>query len=216
MKAEIANITVADAVLVERYQRGDYEAMEVLILKYQNRIYNLILKMCANADDASELSQETFVKAIDNLDKFEGRSAFYTWLFRIAVNLTINYCQKHTEHGFVSLDSECNEDNNQANVTLKKFLCDQNSPDPAIVAQNKELCQIIVKLLMELNAGQRAVILLRDIEGMNYAVIAKVLNIKPGTVKSRISRARNNLREMLDVLFFNNTDRDSKYLSVVK
>jgi len=206
MKSGIANITVADAILIERYQQGDSEAMEVLILKYQNRIYSLILKICANADDAAELTQEAFVKAMDNVDKFEGRSCFYTWLFRIAVNLTINYCQKHAAHGFVSLDSKCNEDNNQANVTLKKLLRDKNSPDPAIVVQNKELYQIVIKLLMKLNAGQRAVILLRDIEGMNYAQITNVLNIKLGTVKSRISRARSNLREMLDVLFFNNTD----------
>ncbi len=190
MQSETANITVTDAVLVEWYRRGNSKAMEALILKYQDRIYNLILKMCANADAAAELTQEAFVKAMDNIDKFEGRSGFYTWLFRVAVNLTINYCQMHTKHGFKSLDTEYNEDNDQARVTLKKFLCDKNSPDPAIIAQNKELCQIVGNLLMKLDTGQRAVILLRGVEGMNYAQIAKVLNIKLGTVKSRISRAR--------------------------
>lgn len=216
MQCKTANNNVTDAVLVERYRQGDSEAMENLILKYQARIYNLILKMCANADDASELTQEVFVKALDNIESFEGRSGFYTWLFRIAVNLTINHCRRYTKYGFSSLDTEYTDDNDQAKVTLKKFLCDKNSPDPSVIAQNKELCQIVTNLLMKLDAGQRAVILLRDVEGMNYAQIAKVLDIKLGTVKSRINRARNALREIIDVLLCTNTRRKSIYLNLAK
>ncbi len=200
MKSEKANIAVTDAALVERYCQGDSKAMEILILKYQNRIYNLVLKMCANANDATELTQETFVKAIDNIDNFKGRSGFYTWVFRIAVNLTLNRCQKHVQHGFRLLDADYNGNNNRAKTMLKKFLCDYKSRDPAIITQSKELYGIVVKSLMKLDAGQRAVIILRDIEGMNYAQIANVLNIKVGTVKSRINRARGNLREILEVL----------------
>jgi len=85
-----------------------------------------------------------------------------------------------------------------------------------MVAQNKELYEIVVKLLMKLDAEQRIVILLRDVEGMNYAQIASVLNIKLGTVKSRVSRARSTLREILDVLFCNNADGELKYLSVTR
>jgi RNA polymerase sigma-70 factor (ECF subfamily) len=216
MKSEIANITVTDAILVDQYRQGDSKAMEILILKYQNRIYNLILKMCANVDDAVELTQETFVKAMDKIDKFEGRSNFHTWIFRIAINLTLNYFQKHVKHGFRPLDTEYNEDNNRAKTALKKSLFDHESPDPAIIAQNKELCQIIVRSLMKLDTGQRAVILLCDIEGMNYAQIASVLNIKLGTVKSKISRARGNLREILNLHFCDNADRRTKYPSITK
>ena len=85
-------INIDDSELVRQCKQGDSVAMERLILKYQNRIYNVILKICADPDDAAELTQETFVKIIENIDKFQGKSKFYTWAFRIAVNLTLNYC----------------------------------------------------------------------------------------------------------------------------
>jgi len=197
---EVAGININDAVLVEGCRRGDSAAMERLILKYQNRIYNVILRMCANPDDAAELTQETFVKVIENIDKFKGKSSFYTWAFRIAVNLTLNYRQRSTKLRYRSLDAEDNEDSRQARAQLKEFLSDDSSPDPAGVAQNKELCEIVIKALTKLDDAQKAVVVLRDIEGMNYTQIAKVLNIELGTVKSRLSRARSNLREILEVM----------------
>ena len=106
---EAANISVDDTILVEQCRQGDSAAMQRLILKYQNRIYNTILKICANPDDAAELAQETFVKVIENIDKFQGRSSFYTWVFRIAVNLTLNYCKRSVKLGFRSLDAEDDE-----------------------------------------------------------------------------------------------------------
>ncbi len=216
MQSEIVNITVTDTTLVKRYSQGDSDAMETLILRYHDRIYNLILKMCTNADDAAELTQEAFVKVMDNINNFEGRSGFYTWLFRIAINLTISYCQNRIRHEFISLDAEHTGYNDYAKVTLKEFLCDKDSHDPSAIAQNKELCQIIINLLMKLNTGQRAVILLRNTEGMSYAQIANILNIKLGTVKSRISRARTALREVIDVLLCDNAVGESKYLNVAK
>jgi len=198
--AEAANISIDDAVLVEQCQRGDSAALETLILRYQNRIYNVILKICANADDAAELTQETFVKVIENIDEFEGRSSFYTWAFRIAINLTLNYCKRSVKLGIRSLDAGDDEHNRQARGVLKEFLSDDSSPDPAVVAQNRELCEIAIKSLMGLDDPQRAVVVLRDIEGMNYAQIAKVLDVELGTVKSRLSRARSNLREILETM----------------
>jgi len=198
--AQAQNINIDDAVLVEQCRRGDSAAMERLILKYQNRIYNVILKICANPDDAAELTQDTFVKIIENIDRFERRSGFYTWAFRIAVNLTLNYCQRSAKHGFSSLDAENDGHSQQAKAQLKGFLSDDSSPDPAVVAQNKELCRIVAKTLIKLDDAQRTVLVLRDIEGMNYAEIAKVLDIELGTVKSRLSRARSNLRELLGML----------------
>ena len=194
------NINIDDAVLVEQWRQGDSEAAERLILKYQNRIYNVILKICANADDAAELTQETFVKVIENIDKFEGRSGFYTWAFRIAVNLTLNYCQRSGRLGLKSLDAEDDEHYGQARQQLKEFLNDDSSPDPAAVALNKELCEIVITALMKLNDAQRTVLVLRDIEGMNYAQIAKVLDVELGTVRSRLSRARSNLREIMEAI----------------
>ena len=187
-----------DTNLVRKCQHGDSAAMEQLILKYQNRIYNVILKICADPDDAAELTQETFVKVIENIDKFQGKSRFYTWAFRIAVNLTLNYCQRNAKLDMSSIDEQNQKNDSQATQAMKEFLSDENSPDPVAVAQNKELCDLTIKALMKLDEPQKAVVVLRDIEGMNYTQIAEVLNIELGTVRSRLSRARGRLREILE------------------
>jgi len=200
VQQEIANISIDDAILVQQCRQGDSEAMERLIRKYQNRIYNIILKMCVNPDDAAELTQETFVKIIENINGFQGRSSFYTWAFRIAVNLTLNFCKKNVKVRLSSLDAQQDEHNEQARQQLKDFLSDDSSPEPAAIAQNKELCELAIKALMKLDENQKAVVVLRDIEGMSYAQISEVLDIELGTVRSRLSRARNNLREILESL----------------
>lgn len=193
------NVNISDAVLIEQYRKGDSSAIEQLVLKYQNRIYNVILKICADPDDAAELTQETFVKVIENLDKFEGRSGFYTWTFRIAVNLTLNYCQRNSKLAFQSLDAELDQqDDRKVRQVLKDFLSDDSSPDPAAEVQNKELYRITAKALMGLDETHRTVIVLRDIEGMSYARIAEVLDIELGTVRSRLSRARSKMRDILE------------------
>ncbi len=200
MQSHPAHINVDDAVLVERCRRGDSAAMERLILKYQNRIYNVILKICANGDDAAELTQDTFVKIIQSIGKFEGKSSFYTWAFRIAVNLALNYCQRNARREFRSLDVEDDTHYSESKQVLKDFLSDDKSPDPAAVAQNNELCEMVVKSLMKLDDAQRTVVVLRDIEGMNYAQIASVLDIELGTVRSRLSRARSRLRQIMEAI----------------
>ena len=193
-------INIDEVVLVKQCQQGDSAAMERLILRYQNRIYNVILKICADPDDAAELTQETFVKIIENINKFEGRSGFYTWAFRIAVNLTLNYCRRNVKLGFRSLDAEQVQYNSQTKQLLRQFLSDDSSLEPAVVAQNREMCEIAVEALMKLDDAQRAVVVLRDIEGMGYARIAEVLDIKLGTVRSRLSRARSRLRQILEAI----------------
>ena len=193
-------ISIDDAVLVKQCRAGDTDAMERLILRYQNRIYNVILKMCADSDDAAELTQETFVKVIENIDKFEGRSGFYTWTFRIAVNLTLNFCQKKSKHPLRSLDAEEEQYSDQTKKALRQYLSDDSINDPAAVAQDKELYEIAVKVLYKLDDAQRAVVVLRDIEGMSYAQIAKVLDIEIGTVRSRLNRARNKLSQILEAI----------------
>jgi len=193
------HVKINDAVLIKQYQSGDSAALEQLVLKYQNRIYNVILKICADPDDAAELTQETFVKVIENLDKFEGRSGFYTWTFRIAVNLTLNYCQRNSKLAFRSLDAEQEQqDDSQVKQVLKDFLSDDSSPDPAAEVQSKELYRIAARTLMGLDETHRAVIVLRDIEGMSYSRIAEVLDIELGTVRSRLSRARSKMRDILE------------------
>jgi len=193
-----ASINIDDSVLVQQSQAGDTPSMERLILKYQHRIYNVILKICGNADDAAELTQETFVKVIESIEKFKGRSSFYTWLFRIAVNLTLNHCQRSARTATRSLDAEEMDSEGDTGQLLKDVLSDDRAVDPAVLAQSHELCELAKRSLLELEEPQRAVVILRDIEGMDYAQIADVLNIELGTVRSRLSRARSHLREVLE------------------
>jgi len=195
-----ASINIDDSTLVRQSQGGDTVAMERLILKYQNRIYNVILKMCGNPDDAAELAQETFVKVIESISTFKGRSSFYTWLFRIAVNLTLNYCQRSGRTTARSLDSQGDGPDGEVKLLLKDFLQDERALDPADVAQRHELCELARQSLLKLDEPQRAVVVLRDIEGMSYAEIADVLNLELGTVRSRLSRARSHLREILEAM----------------
>ena len=197
--ANVDNINIDDSVLVERSRSGDIDAIERLITKYQDRVYNIIFKMCQNEDDAAELAQDTFVKVIEKIGSFQGRSGFYTWVFRIAVNLTLNFCSRRVRLGFESLEVD-GEEHQRAKTQLRQYLADENSPDPVAIAEKKELCLLMERALMKLDDSQRAVIILRDIEGMSYEQMAGVLNCELGTVKSRLSRARGALREILEAV----------------
>lgn len=194
------NIKLDDATLVHRCQRGDSEAMTCLIIKYQDRVYNTILKICQNRDDAAELTQDTFVKVLEKINMFRRQSSFYTWLFRVAVNLTLNYCKRQFKLSPVSLDAESQGRFEKDKERLVALLANPDGADPAVIAQQKELTQIIVKLIGQLNQEYRVVVVLRDIEQMSYAQIAEILQIEIGTVKSRLSRARAMLRELLETV----------------
>jgi RNA polymerase sigma-70 factor (ECF subfamily) len=193
------NISLDDTILVRQCQNGDLEAMSCLIVKYQDRIYNTIFKICQNHDDASELTQDTFVKVLENINSFRSKSSFYTWLFRVAVNHTLNYCKRRFKLSPVSLDAE-NYQDERSKGKLAAVLVASDGLDPAVVAQQKELSQIVVKLIGQLRQEYRVVLVLRDIEQMTYAEIAEVLQIETGTVKSRLSRARAKLRELLETV----------------
>lgn len=200
MQSETVKISIDDEILLKKCRNGDSSAMEMLILKYQNRIFNAIYRICGNFEDAAELTQDTFVKVIENIDKFEERSGFYTWAFRIATNLTLNYCHRASKLAFVSLDSELDESHVQSKVRLKELLKAGDASNPMVAAQDKEISRMVQLGLMKLDDSHRAVIVLRDIEGMNYNQIADVLGIELGTVKSRISRARGSLKEILEAI----------------
>ena len=198
MQFDKTNININDEVLVVQAQRGDSSAMNTLIIKYQGRIYNAILRICVDVEDASELTQDTFVKVMQNLEKFEARSSFYTWIFRIAVNLTITYCKKNVRLDLRSIDAGNFQGDGQ--VRLKEILNDGRTLEPARIVEDKEILEFIKKAIIKLDEDQRAVLILRDIEGMNYAQIAQSLDVELGTVKSRLSRARVNLREFLEAV----------------
>jgi RNA polymerase sigma-70 factor (ECF subfamily) len=195
LKAGGGNISIDEASLVSQARAGNMASVEKLILKYQDRVYNTILKMCGNEADAAELAQDAFVRAIEGLKDFKGESSFYTWLFRIAVNLTLNFCKKNSKLSFQSLQEQIDEDTNRQ---LKDYLIDKSAAEPSELAAKKEVHSLISKAIEKLEPQQRAVVILRDIEQMSYNEIAETLDMEIGTVKSRIARGRKNLKEILE------------------
>jgi RNA polymerase sigma-70 factor (ECF subfamily) len=192
------NIKIDDQFLVARAQQGESEALAKLILRYQERIFNTILKICGNYEDAAELTQETFVKLIEKVGTFRGQSAFYTWLFRIAVNITLNYCKRRGKVRFISLDKLVGPEGQSDRKELIGFLSDMGERDPSELAEKKEVEKIMLAALERLESKYRAIIVLRDIEDMSYEQIAVALDIELGTVKSRLSRSRTRLRKILE------------------
>ena len=193
------NISLDDSTLVRQCQNGDPEAMSCLIVKYQDRVYNTIYKICQNRDDAAELTQDTFVKVLENIHTFRRESRFYTWLFRVAVNLTLNYCKRRFKLSPVSLDAE-NERLEKDKAKLAAVLASPNEQNPETIAQQREVVRIILNSIGQLSEEYRVILVLRDIEQMSYAEIADVLQLEGGTVKSRLSRARTMLREILETV----------------
>ena len=198
LQEQTKNIKIDDQFLVAQAQQGDTAAVAKLILRYQDRIFNVILKICGNYQDAAELTQETFVKVIEKVRTFKGQSSFYTWLFRIAVNLTLNYCKRRGKVKYMSLDQLIGTDGQSGKKELISFLMDKSVPDPAELVEKKEVEGILLAALERLDEKYRAIIVLRDIEDMSYEQIADALDIELGTVKSRLSRSRMRLRRILE------------------
>lgn len=189
-----------DDILVKRCQQGDMEAMSTLIVRYQDRLYNTILKICGNPDDAAELTQETFVKVIEKISSFGGRSRFYTWLFRVGVNQTLTYCRRKQKLHIHSLEAPFSKENENAANCLNAYLVNKDAVDPAELVGQQEIRELLITSMNKLDEQHRAVIILRDIEGMSYQDIADILETELGTVKSRINRARASLREILQAV----------------
>lgn len=182
-----------DLFLIKRYRNGDTNALDSLIKRYQDRLYNVILKMCSNPDDAMELTQDSFVKVIENADSFEGKSSFYTYLFRVGVNLTINFCNRRKKVRFTTIDKS----DDDGHGTMADYFQSDSQPDPAEVLMNKEAVELLHSALESLDEKYRTIIVLRDIEDMTYEQISEILSLESGTVKSRLFRARSLLKEKL-------------------
>lgn len=176
----------ADAVLVERAQRGDHAAFGQLVSRYQDRVYNTIYRMCHNHADALDLSQTAFLKAFQALPRFEARANFFTWLFRIAVNLVIT---QRRGHGRKMAELDARED---GGATLRVV-----HEDPAAAVDREEQLARLAGALARIDDEFRAAVVLKDIEDLDYATIGEILDVPVGTVKSRIHRGRTMLREMM-------------------
>ena len=177
-----------DKEIIERVKGGEKEAYDLLVLKYQQRVINLISRFVKNHSDALDVSQETFIKAYRALPNFRGESAFYTWLYRIAVNTAKNHLtvqsRKITKSDYDVADIEQIEGN--------MSLTEQTTPE-SLLAKD-ELQETILKTIENLPEDLKSAIMLREIEGLSYEGIAEVMECPVGTVRSRIFRAR----EMID------------------
>src|SRR5579859_3406752 len=177
-----------ELALIRDAQRGDVESFNTLILHYQNSVYNLAYRLTGEADAAADASQEAFISAFGHLTQFRGGS-FKSWLMRIATNACYDEMRRRKRRPAVSLD----DPDHEAEVQLVT----SSGDGPEVIAQQNALNQAIQECLEDLPADQRLVTVLCDIQGYDYQEIAQVANVSLGTVKSRISRARQRLRDCL-------------------
>ncbi len=185
-----------DATLVQKVRTGDMQAFALLVTKYQDRIFNMLLRMCPQRAEAEELAQETFLKALERIGQFRGTSKFYTWLFRIAANLAISHRRRSGRVRFQSLTGSEEMKGTQAEH-LTASVAQRRQVSPPDAAMAKETVLRVEQALEEIDDEFRLVVILRDMEDMDYAAISEVVAIPVGTVKSRLHRARIMLREKL-------------------
>ncbi len=191
---ERAGASFEDAALLKRCREGEMQAFGRLIRKYQDRLYNGILRMCRNRDDAEELCQETFVKALENLGAFRQDAGFYTWLFRIGMNLTITRRRRAGRVKFHSLDGSPGDGEERS---WSGQVPDRHEADPADEVARADTNRRVMDAVAELPEEFRSAVVLRDVEGMNYEQISRVLELPVGTVKSRLYRGRCLLKDKL-------------------
>ena len=187
-----------DAILVERTRNGDTEAFDRLVKKYTQRLYGLVYNMTSNHEDTNDLLQDIFAKSFRSIKKFQGKSSFYTWLYSIAVNMTINYLKKHRRRRGVSLDDVDSGIHND-----KDFLelTNNSTNTPFRNTGLHELQKRLNEAMQKLSENHRTVVSLFDIQGLPHAEISKILGVSEGTVRSRLFYAHRQLQAYLGDLW---------------
>jgi RNA polymerase sigma-70 factor (ECF subfamily) len=185
-----------DQALVERVQKGDKQAFDVLVLKYQNKIIQLVYRYVHDSDEARDVAQEAFIKAYKAIGRFRGESAFYTWIYRIAINTAKNYLVASGRRPPRSDIDAQDAEQYEGATGLKEYAT------PERVLLRDELQETIARAIDELPDDLRTAITLRELEGLSYEEIAQTMECPIGTVRSRIFRARDaidsKLRPLLD------------------
>ncbi len=177
-----------DPVILERFKNGDTSAFQEIVLAYQDTIYGLCFRMLGDHHNAQDAAQDTFLKAYQNLKSFKPDASLYTWIYRIAVNTCIDYKRRSvSESLFRHLP------NNENSVEQEP----SDSPSPEMLSESGQMAAALQQALGKLSKKLRAVIVMKEVEGLSYEDIAGVMDISIGTVKSRISRAREELKVLL-------------------
>jgi RNA polymerase sigma-70 factor (ECF subfamily) len=182
----------AELELLTAVKAGDATAYRGIVEKYQNRVYALVYGMVRNREDARDLTQDAFVKAYNNLETFRLESSFYTWLYRIAMNLAIDFIRKRQRQGTTSFDETIASREDGGGVSEI-----HHADDPRRTLERKRLYERIMDSLDKLPADQKQVILLRELEGLSYKEISDIMDIPEGTVMSRLFYARKKLQKLL-------------------
>jgi len=189
-----------DALLVQRVKAGDMRAFEMLVVKYQRRVERLIGRMVRDSDLVQDIAQETFIRAYRALPQFRGESAFYTWLYRIAVNSAKKALSDFKRDPLVLESAMASGDDGEESPRAENQLSDGETPESLLAS--KEIAMAVNSAIQALSEELRQAITLREIEGLSYEEIADFMNCPIGTVRSRIFRAREaialKLRPLLD------------------
>ena len=192
-----------DVALLQKAQGGDRGAYGQVVLLYQDRLYNAVLRLVGDREEARELTQEAFMRGLQKVDSFRGDASPYTWLFRIAVNLAISHLRKANRFRVFSLDRPGGSkngryaDDDQASSLIDRVAREKADKAPPERAEGRERDQAVLAALGRLDAEYRAVLVMRDIEGFDYQQMADILGLPLGTLKSRLFRARMALRDEL-------------------
>jgi RNA polymerase sigma-70 factor, ECF subfamily len=188
----------ADALLVERVKLGDVRAFEMLVVKYQRRIERLIGRMVRDVDIVQDIAQETFIRAYRALPQFRGEAAFYTWLYRIAVNTAKKALMDMKRDPLVTESAGRGDDDGEETSRRENELSDGETPEALLAS--KEIAAAVNSAIEALSDELRQAITLREIEGLSYEEIAEAMNCPIGTVRSRIFRARDAIAARLKPL----------------
>ncbi len=182
-----------DQELVERSKAGDTAAFDTLVVKHTPRLYGLVYNMTSNREDTHDILQDVFAKAYRSLRRFRQQSSFYTWIYSIAVNMSLNFLKKRNRRRKISLD-----DIDSGIAQDKEFLELTSGSSPVVEANIHELQKRLNDALMQLSNDHRAVVTMFDIQGMPHAEISKILGVSEGTVRSRLFYAHRQLQTHLE------------------
>ena len=175
---------------IARAKAGDMQAFEALILQHEKIVYNVALRMMNHSEDAKDISQEVFLKAYKNIKNFDERAMFSTWLYRITTNTCIDELRKRKGKQSYSLEEELE---NEEGSMQRQIADEGETPEESLLRVERK--DELKKALAQISEEHRIAVILRDIRGLSYEEIAEIMDLPMGTVKSRISRARNQLKQ---------------------